>query len=148
MKLTIFLLLCTIVYSATAQDMDGYYKLKTKADSLALADDVLQSEVTYLKALHVFNHDPLLHINLAAVYLRTGETEKAEKFIALAIENGATMQVLRSSSSIGNYLKHSPKMEEAYTTLARQHKLILNMEDKKSWMDDHRRTFADNNYYH
>lgn len=148
MKLPLLLLLITLGYAAYAQDMEGYRKLKNKADSLARADDWLQSEATYLKAFDVFSHDPLLIRNLASIYLKMGREKDADKFISLAIKNGATMHVLLSNSSIERYLKTYPKKNEAYSTLARQQKLVLNMEDKKSWMDDHRRTFTENNYYH
>jgi tetratricopeptide (TPR) repeat protein len=148
MKLPLFLLLCTIGYSAAAQDPDAYRKLKDKADSLAKTDNLLQAEATYLKALNIFSDDPILKRNLASIYLRMGKVNNADKFIASAIENGATMHVLLSDLSIDSYFKMYPEKNEAYSARVRQRKLIMNMEDKKSWMDDHRKTFTNNNYYH
>ena len=148
MKLTLIFLLCTIGYAATAQDLNAYHKLKSKADSLVRVEDWPQAEATYLKALDIFSQDPLLQRNLASIYLRMGKTKEADKQMTLAIENGVAMPILLADLNISKYLRLYPKKNEAYSTLARQRKLVRNMEDKKSWMDDHRRTFAENNYYH
>lgn len=147
LKLTTFVLLCAMQYSATAQSLDTYRKLTWKADSLTTVNELSQSEATYLKALDIFSQDAVLQKKLASLYLRMDKTADADKYIKLAIVNGADMNMLVADKRIASYLEIHPEKDQAYAALSKQHKLFMQINNKDRWIDDYRRKFTELSYY-
>jgi hypothetical protein len=141
LKLTSFLLLCLVQYSAHAQGMDKYYEFTKTADSLVKVNEFYQSEVLYIKAFKIFKQDPVLQRKIASVYLRLHKTDDADRFIKLAINNGADMEILLADTNIVNYLKVHPKEVAVYSSLSKQHKLLSQIKNKNRWIDDYREEF-------
>lgn len=69
-RMTSFFLLFCMQYSAKEKSGQEYQKIKNSADSLAKIKEFHKSEAMYLKALKVLAKDPVLHINLASLYLK------------------------------------------------------------------------------
>jgi tetratricopeptide (TPR) repeat protein len=131
-------------YSAKAQSVQEYQKIKDSADSLARIKEFPKSEAMYLKALKVFDQDPVLHINLASLYLKMQKTDDAKKFMKSAIVKGADMDMLLLDTSIKNYLVVNQEDGVRYSSLSKQHKSLIQLTDKTRWIDDFRVFFEDN----
>jgi tetratricopeptide (TPR) repeat protein len=143
--LPFFLLLC-MQYTAIAQDTQDYQKKEKAADSLAELNDFAKSEAMYLKALKVFDKNPLLHTKLASLYLYMQKTEEAKKFMKSAIVKGADMEMFLLDTSIKNYLAVNEEEAAEYVSLSKQYKLLTQSEDKSKWIDDFRVFFKGNGY--
>jgi tetratricopeptide (TPR) repeat protein len=143
--LPFFLLLC-MQYTAIAQDTQDYQKKEKAADSLAELNDFAKSEAMYLKALKVFDKNPLLHTKLASLYLKMQKTEEAKKFMKSAIVKGADMEMFLLDTSIKNYLAVNEEEAAEYVSLSKQYKLLTQSEDKSKWIDDFRVFFKGNGY--
>ena len=139
----LFLIFC-MHYSASAQSDPEYLQIKNAADSLAKIKDFTKSEAMYLKASAVSDHDPLLHINLASLYLKMQKTHEAKKFMELAVVKGADMDMLLLDTTIRNYLSIYQEEHAKYSLLSKQHKSIIQLSDKSRWIDDYRVFFKDN----
>jgi hypothetical protein len=140
--LPFFLLLC-MQYTAIAQDTQDYQKKEKAADSLAELNDFAKSEAMYLKALKVFDKNPLLHTKLASLMQKT---EEAKKFMKSAIVKGADMEMFLLDTSIKNYLAVNEEEAAEYVSLSKQYKLLTQSEDKSKWIDDFRVFFKGNGY--
>jgi hypothetical protein len=147
LKLTLTILLFAMQYSATAQDINNFREIKCKADSVTTAKELSKSEAIYLKALEISGQDPVLPKNLASLYLRMSKTVDADKYIKLAILNGADMDMLLADKRIGCYLKIHPEKDQSYAALSKQHKLFMQINNRNKWIDDHRRAFNERSYY-
>jgi predicted Zn-dependent protease len=148
LKLTILLLFCAMQYTAHAQDIKSYDKIIKAADSLAKANQLSESAAIYQKGLKIFNQDPILPGKLASVYLKMGKIEDANRFMKLAIDNGADLSMLLADTSINNYLKMHSEKDAVYSTLSKQHKLLMQINDKNNWIDEHRKEFNETRFYH
>jgi tetratricopeptide (TPR) repeat protein len=144
LRFTPFLLIYCMQYSAKAQSVQEYQKIKDSADSLARIKEFPKSEAMYLKALKVFDQDPVLHINLASLYLKMQKTDDAKKFMKSAIVKGADMDMLLLDTSIKNYLVVNQEDGVRYSSLSKQHKSLIQLTDKTRWIDDFRVFFEDN----
>jgi predicted Zn-dependent protease len=100
-KLSPFLLLFFLGFSAIAQKNSNYQKFTTAADSL-----------TKIK-----NRDPLLQSKLASLYFKMHKPDNAERFLKLAVGNGADQDRLLADTS------------------------LTQLTDKTRWIDDYRKRF-------
>jgi hypothetical protein len=148
LKLTILLLFCAMQYSAHGQDIESYDKIIKGADSLANANQLPESAAMYQKGLKIFNQDSILPGKLASVYLKMGEIENANRFMKLAIDNEADMSMLLRDTSINYYLKMHSEKDAVYSNLSKQHKLLMQIKDKNSWIDNHSKEFNETRFYH
>lgn len=139
-----FLLVICIQQAANAQSAQAYQKTKNAADSLAQIDEFASSEAMYLKALKIFDQDPLLHINLASMYLKMQKTDDAENFMKSAIVKGADMDMLLRDPRIKIYLAADQEVGAKYSSLIKKHESLIQLTDKTRWIDDYRVYFNDN----
>lgn len=144
LRFTPFLLMFCMHYSAIAQSGPEYQKIKNAADSLTTIKEFPKSEAMYLKALKVSDQDPLLHMNLASLYLKMQKTPEARMFIKSAVLKGADMDMLLLDSTIKNYLSVNQEERARYSSISKQHKSLLQLTDKSRWIDDYRVFFKDN----
>lgn len=144
LRFTPFLLLFCMQYSAKAQSGQEYQRIKSSADSLANIKEFAKSEAMYHKALKVFDEDPVLHINLASLYLKMKKTDDAKKFMKSAVVKGADMDMLLLDTSIKNYLGVNQEEGARYSSLSKQHKSLIQLTDKTRWIDDFRVFFKEN----
>lgn len=144
LRFTPFLLIFCMQYSAKAQSSQEYQKLKNSADSLANIIEFPKSEAMYLKALKVFDQDPVLHINLASLYLKMQKIDDAKKFMKSAIVKGADMDMLLLDSGIKDYLAVNQDDGARYSSLSKQYKSLNELSNKTRWIDDFRLSFKDN----
>jgi tetratricopeptide (TPR) repeat protein len=127
--------------SAKAQSGQEYQRIKNSADSLAKIKEFPKSEAMYLKALKVCNQDPLLHINLASLYLKVQKTNEARKFMESAVVLGADMDMLLRDAHIANYLSINQEQYARYSFLGKRQKALIQLENKFTWVDDFRKRF-------
>lgn len=136
-----FLLIFCLQYAAKAQSGPVSQKIKNAADSLANTNEFTKSEAMYLKALKVSDQDPLLHINLASLYLKMKRADKAKKFMESALIHGADMEILLADARIKSYLDVNPEEGIRFSSLSRSAKTSIQLEDKSKWVDDFRAAF-------
>lgn len=141
LRLTTFLVIFCSSYSAKAQTDQEYQKIKKSADSLAKIKEFPKAEALYLKALMVCNHDPLLHINLASLYLKVQDIDEARKFMESAVVLGADMDLLLQDANINNYLSINQEQYARYSFLGNRQKALIQLENKSTWVDDFRKRF-------
>ena len=141
LRLTTFLVIFCSSYSAKAQTNSEHQKIKKSADSLAKIKEFPKSEALYLKALKVCNQDPLLHINLASLYLKVQDIDEARKFMESAVVLGADMDMLLQDAHINNYLSINKEQYARYSFLGKRQKALIQLENKSTWVDDFRKRF-------
>jgi uncharacterized protein HemY len=144
LRLTTFLVIFYSPYSAKAQADPECQKIKKSADSLAKIKEFPKSEALYLKAFKVSDQDPLLHVNLASLYLKMQKTHEARKFMKSAIVKGADMDMFLLDTTIKHYLSINQEEHARYSSLSKQHKSLIQLTDKSRWIDDNRVFFKDN----
>jgi hypothetical protein len=144
LRFTPFLLMFCMQYAAKAQSGPEYQNIKNAADSLAKIKAFPQSEALYLKAFKVSDQDPLLHVNLASLYLKMQKTHEASKFMKSAVVKGADMDMLLSDTTIKHYLGVNQEEHARYSSLSKQQKSLIQLTDKSRWIDDYRVFFKNN----
>ena len=144
LRFTPFLLLLCLQYSAKAQNGPAYQSMINSADSLAQIKAFSESEAMYLKALKIFDHDPLVHVNLASLYLKMQKTNEASKFMNSAVVHGADMDMLLLDTGIRKYLAVNQQEGARYSSLSKQYKSLLQLTDRSRWIDDFRVFFEGN----
>jgi len=130
-------------YSAKAQNSEEYQRIKNSADSLAKIKEFPKSEAIYLEALKISDQDPLLHINLASLYLKMQKPYEARRFMKAAVVKGADMDMLLLDITIKQYLSVNQEEVAKYSLLSKQHKSIIQLTEKRRWIDDYRVVFKD-----
>ena len=141
LRLTTFLVIFCSSYSAKAQTDPKHQKIKKSADSLAKIKEFPKAEALYLKSLKVCNQDPLLHINLASLYLKMQNTDEARKFMKSAVALGADLDMLLQDSNINNYLSINREQYAKYSFLGKRQNALIQLENRSTWIDDFRKRF-------
>ncbi|WP_069661336.1 tetratricopeptide repeat protein [Arcticibacter eurypsychrophilus] len=132
---TTLLLLVMFQFSVIAQDMNQFHKLRKAAEGFANTNELDKSEATYLKAIKIYNHDPITYKGLASLYLKMNKLKESDAFIKLAINNGADISMLLAETNISAYLELHPEHYNLYNDLHKQYKISQQIQDKKRWVD-------------
>ena len=114
-------ILISMSFSLSAQVNTSYYSLTNKADSLIFEKKIPEAYLLYLKALRISDIDPYSDIELVKLALKVKDFKRANKYIKIAIKNGAFLGMLEADSNVNKFFKKDIKWKGTYDFLRQKH---------------------------
>jgi len=118
--LLIFIIIASFL-PLRAQEKLGYYTLINKADSLIFEKKIGKAYSLYKKAVAISAINPYTDIELVKLSLKMNDRKKAKKYLELAIENGAFLDMIEADSNLNSYFKKDEQWNIKYNVLRQKH---------------------------